>query len=149
MPGGKWEFKSFSYICISAPTISDDPDELDSFIMVLLIKSPIKCMSCGSVQFLLLITQLASGWSSFLCLILDDSTSSALWTNHSEHFYTVSHNEMIWNFKTALENQKDLDLFQCWRPWTSETEELNFKTAFCVKPLGALYLLCNINFLPS
>lgn len=51
MPGGKWTFKSFSYICISVPTISDDPDELDSFIMVLLIKSPIKSMSCGSVRF--------------------------------------------------------------------------------------------------
>lgn len=102
MHSGKWTFKSFSFICISAPTISNGPDELDSFIMVLLIKSPIKSMSCGSVRILLLITESAGGWSSFWCLILDDSASSALRTDYCEHFYTVSHEEMKWNFKTAL-----------------------------------------------
>lgn len=147
MPGGKWEFISFFINVYFCPHNfrwsrwtrrfyygSSYKESNKEHVLWQCVLSPAHYRVCRS---------------SFLCLILEDSTSSALRTNHSEHFYTVSHDEMIWNFKTALQNLKDLDLLQCWKPQTSENEELNFKTAFCVESLGAFYLLCNINFLPS
>lgn len=91
----------------------------------------------------LLITESASGWSSFLCLILEDCASSALRTDYCEHFYTVSHEEMIWNFKTALKKPEGswpfavLEALNMWN-WEAKLE----KCVLCLSLLG--HFICSV-----